>query len=261
MAKINSGSYTAIPSVDLNNDPMVIVDADDTSEDPSGTTHTISLFALENFLAEVTPTNIKTDGVQSVGTTGLIPDSDHVHPLPNVGCIVPGDSGLLAQSYPAYTATGSNLSTAGNLMLVKIPIRSPFTITSAWYNVNTAGTGTSTGSFQGIWSSSGTLLTGSSDIGSNFTTTGLKGPLAYTTPQALTTSMGFVWVGFVFNGYSPVPKLNQVTAAAANAINANVIAANYNFAVNGTSVTSLGNITPSANNQAGNAQPWWVGLT
>lgn len=258
MAKINSGTYTAISTIDINNDPMVIVDADDTTEDASGTTHTISLFALENALAETTLANIKANGVQSVGSTGLIPDSDHVHPSV---AATPADNGLLAYNGPLSAVNGGAIAIASSLYLFKIIIRQAFTATNLWLQISTAGSGASTTSFCGIWSSAGTLLTGSADIGSSFNSgSGRAQSVAWTTPQNLTTSMGFVWVGFVFNLGSTQPTLRTLSSSSAVPLNTNLATASLAACVNGTAVTSLANITPSSNSVTA-ALPYWVGVS
>lgn len=257
MAKINSGTYTAISTIDINNDPMVIVDADDTTEDASGTTHTISIAQIGEALSEETVTNIKPDGTQSLGSSGNFLDSDHVHPAVSW---VPADNGLLAASGQLPDVNGGSLCNTGNLFLIKVWIRQPFTATNFWAITSTAGSGASTQSFTGIWSSSGTLLTGSADIGSTFATVGAHS-FAWTTPQNLTTSMGFVWVGFVFNLATTQPTLRTIATQSPAPMNLNLSAATSACAVNGTSVTALANITPSANNQAGNAAPYWVGIS
>lgn len=256
MAKLST--YAAITTMDINSDKMVVVDVDDPTEDPSGTTYTVTPFALENFLAETAPANIKANGVVSVGTTGLIPDSDHVHPSV---VAAPADNGLLAYNAPVSVCGSGNPAIAGSLYLSKVLIRQPFTATNLWLQCSANGSGTSTTSFAGIWSSSGTLLTGSSDISSTFTSGAPKAAsVPWTTPQSLTTAMGFVWVGFVFNLSTTQPSFRTLGASNVTAMNTNLATTALACCINGTAVSALANITPSANSIT-NALSYWVGIS
>jgi len=110
------------------------------------------------------------------------------------------------------------------------------------------------GSYIGLFSSSGTLLTGSSDISSLFVNGGWQNP-ALTTPQSLTAGT-FVWAALLLN--MPVmPKLWSYEMPA-SIFNANQGPPGYRFAVNGTGLTSLASITPSSNVTSG-ALPCFCG--
>jgi hypothetical protein len=97
---------------------------------------------------------------------------------------IPGDDGFLGANSEAGTASGGGLLTAGTLYLARLNIRAATTITNLFFCVSTVGVGASTGSFVGLYSAAGTLLTGSADVGGTFAgTTGWKSQ-ALTSPQA-----------------------------------------------------------------------------
>ena len=259
MPKIVGGGYSALTgAASQTDDVMVIVDIHDTTEDSTGTTKTITLANLAEGLDSDTDTDIQPAGAQSAGAGTLVANSQHVHPALGAEW-VPSDNGFLAANVAPGQVTTNTLTAAGNLYLLKIWIRQPFTATNLWVNLQAAGTGASTQSFIGIWSSTGTLLTGSSDVSGSYTGTGPKSA-AWTTPQALTVAMGWVWVGFVFNYATTQPNLRRNNGDP-SAWNAGLTAAQFAVAVNGTSVTALSSITPSSNSQGGNANPYWVGIT
>ena len=123
------------------------------------------------------------------------------------------------------------------------------TISNTWWIVSTVGSGSSTGTYTGLYAASswsgvtaGQLLTGSSDIASSLTTSNTA--QALTTPQSLPAGVS-VWAAILSN-YATT----QVTLfrGAGNGGNIGLTATNYRFAINGTSITSLpSTITPSSN--------------
>jgi hypothetical protein len=254
-------AYTALTTGFSTSDVVPLVDVSDTSMAASGTTKKITLANLQKAIVNATDTNITIDGAQASGTTGLSTDAGHVHPAGNW---IPADNGVLAANFPPGQVGGTFLVTAASLYLFKIWVRAPFTATNLLLSCSLAGAGASTQSFCGLWNSSGTLLTGSADIGSNFTSTGLK-TLAFTTPQALTVSMGFVWTGFVFNLATTQPTLRGLSSPGTHGlfgINLNLANSVLAACINGTAVTALANITPASNTEGG-AQPGavWCGIT
>jgi hypothetical protein len=172
---------------------------------------------------------------------------------------LPSDNGLLGANFdfPAVQFNNTAL-TAGTLYLAKLNIRAGATITNLWIYQGSTGSGASTGTFVGLYSSAGTKLTGSSDMALNFTTFGAE--FALTTPQAVTAGT-FVWAAVLVNLASTQPKLMSGYGSSANIGNANLAAAVYNFADNGTGLTALpASVTP-ASNDSGNACPFWVGYS
>lgn len=158
---------------------------------------------------------------------------------------VPADNGLLAANGDWMMARDGQTPTAGTLYLNKVQIRHDMTWTNVWFAVSTAGAGASTGSYVGLYNSSGTLLSGSADIGSDLTVNGTY-HIALTTPQVLAAGT-FVWVAFLCNLATTQPTLSGWASTQATA-NVNLSAANLRCAVNGTGLTSLpATIAPSSN--------------
>lgn len=155
------------------------------------------------------------------------------------------DHGLLAWNYDWAAATNTNATTAGTLYLMRVNIRVSFTWTNVWFAVQAAGSGTSTGTFTGLYSSAGSLLSGSSDMVASLTSTGVKS-VALTTPQSVSAGT-FVWVAILTNLSVTQPTLQRSTNNV-NVPNINLSAATARFTTNGTLLTSLpGSITPSSN--------------
>lgn len=155
------------------------------------------------------------------------------------------DHGLLAWNYDWAAATNTNATTAGTLYLMRVNIRVSFTWTNVWFAVQAAGSGASTGSFVGLYSSAGSLLSGSADIAASLTATGVKS-VALTTPQSVSTGT-FVWVAFLANLATTQPTLQRSTNNV-NVPNVGLSAALARFTTNGTGLTSLpASITPSSN--------------
>jgi hypothetical protein len=167
---------------------------------------------------------------------------------------LPGDNGLLAANADPWLPASSSVLVAGTVYLAKLPIRTGITITNVWWVLATVGAGASTGSFTGVYSSAGTLLSGSADIAASFT--GATGPfsVALTTPQ--TIGPGFVWVAIVSNLATTQPAIAR-SASQGSAGNMNLTAANFRFAINGTVQTSLpASITPASNASAAGTNLW-----
>lgn len=193
-------------------------------------------------------------GTGAPGTSGNAADNAHVHPFPGV---LPADHGLLAWFCDPSGVGASQLLTAGSVYLMKIPVRAALTASTLWFHNITAGAGASSGSFAGLYSSAGTLLTGSADIGGLLTSTGVKS-VALTTPQALTAGT-FVWAALVVNLATTQPTLRAGYGATVAFSNLNLTAAQFRAAINGTGQTSLpGSITPGSNVSG---MPYWIGVS
>ena len=175
---------------------------------------------------------------------------------------LPADNGLLAAS---ATLDGSGATTAvltaGSVYLQKVYIRSPFAITNIAYIVATAGSGASTGSFVGVYNPSGTLLSGSADIGAN-----LASAAAYSTPLTSSQSAGvigalpFVWLALVENLATTQPAMRGQATNAFATVNLGLAAATARCAIAATAQTSLpASFTPSANTLSGTAI--WLGAS
>lgn len=187
--------------------------------------------------------------------TGVSPGSVNVASLTQAAAPpwLPGDNAFLAATGDPVDFNAGFLTIAGTVYLSKIPVRSAFTATNLWCICTVAGVGASTGSFGGVYSSAGTLLTGSADTGGLVLGTGgVQIPL--TTPQALTP--GFVWGAFIFNLATTQPTLARSNAFG----NVGLSAALSRFAVPVTGQTTLpgsfapGSLTPDA-------ATFWAGIS
>ena len=172
---------------------------------------------------------------------------------------MPSDNALLAASADINGLGGTSLMIAGTLYLLQVRIRYAITASKLWFIESAAGSGASTGSFGGLYSSAGTLLTGSADAGTAFTG-GFAQSITLTTPQALAAG-SFVWAALLVNLATTQPTLRSVGGGSAVPGNLNLGAASFRNAVNGTGLTALpASITPSSNTGTG-ALPFWVGIS
>lgn len=172
---------------------------------------------------------------------------------------IPADNNFLFATEPPPAISGTGLMIAGTVYLRKIIPRQPFTLTTLWAALSTVGAGASTGSFAGLYSAGGVLLSTTADIAATFTGAlgGIQFPL--NTPQALSVGT-FYWAAIVSNLATTQPTLRASTGTPLNA-NMNLTAAFLSAAVNGTSQTSLpATITPTSNTAAG-AFAFWFGAT
>jgi hypothetical protein len=143
---------------------------------------------------------------------------------------LPGDNNLLAANADPAIFASTSVVTAGLIYLLKVPVRKCFTWSNIWLGCTGAGsnTGGSTGTFVGLYSSTGTLLSGSADIGGSFAATPLS--FALTTPQALNPgSTPWVWAAFLPNLGTTQPTLAK-SAVATNLTEAGLTASAYRFA-------------------------------
>lgn len=157
---------------------------------------------------------------------------------------LPNELGMLAANVDPVDSSGTLAMTAGSVYLLKIPIRSALTATNILLILTTAGSGASTGSFVGLYSSAGTLLSGSADQAGPFT--GSLGVITcpLTAPQALTAGT-FVWAAVLSNLATTQPTLARSQASGTNAL---LTAAGFRFAINGTALSALpGSVTPGSN--------------
>ena len=209
-------------------------------------------------VADATAAHILADGAQTAGAHGEWADSGHIHPAM---LWVPSDNELLtAQGGDPSALTSTNILIAGTLYLVKLPIRTAMTISNLVVVVSTAGGGTSTTSFAGLYSPSGTLLTGSSDVGTPLKSGG-PATLPLTTPQALAAG-SFVWGALLVNLGTTQPTLLKGGSITNGSANIGLAATAYRWAVNGTLLSALPSpsITPASNTATG-ALTVWCGAT
>jgi len=171
---------------------------------------------------------------------------------------LPSDNGLLIANGDPVAFAASTTCSIGIVYLVKLTARSALTISNLWWMVEAVGSGTSSGSYVGLYAlTGGSPLTGSADMGSLFTSTG---PIetALTTPQALTAGES-VWAAIVFNLATTQPTLFKGIGNVAGAANINQTVSNGRWVTaQGSGHTSLPSLTPS-NNVTGTATFWCGG--
>jgi len=206
-------------------------------------------------------TDIQLPGTQAAGSTGKAADAGHVHPVTQW---IPSDNGFLSAVTPPELATsGSGALTAGTVYLVKLPVRSAFTMTTIWYRVSTLGSGASSGSFVGVYNSSGSLLSSSSDIGANLVATGVYST-ALTSAQALTAGT-FVWIAFLENLAVTQAQLNSFAAASSALVNSNLTRTTFRTAtlITGGQTSLPASFTPSTaiTNSSTAGIPLWFGVS
>jgi hypothetical protein len=141
---------------------------------------------------------------------------------------------------------------------VRLNVRAAMTVSNIWLSVQTSGAGASSGSFVGLYSSAGTLLSGSSDVGAQFTAAAAQISCALTTPQAIAAG-AFVWGAVLCNLATTQVSLGRATGIALLG-NVGAAAAGARFAINGTVQATLpASITPASNNT--NAPTLWMGAS
>lgn len=172
---------------------------------------------------------------------------------------LPSDNGLLAACDSPGAMAGVFIVVKGDQYMIKVPVRYAFTASTIWFIVSTPGSGGTSGTFCGLLSNSGTLLTGSSDCATQFTGSNAQS-VTLTTPQALTPgTTPFVWVTLLSNLASTQPTFRTVGTATSAIPNINLSAANYRAAVQGSgSTVALASITPASNSLS---DLIWVGIS
>lgn len=201
-----------------------------------------------------TASDIKADGNVAVGSTGKAADGGHIHP--ENAPWIPADGGCLVANWDVAANNGGTAVTAGTLYLMKMAIRYALTFTNVQFYVTSAGAGASTGSFVGLYNSSGTLLSGSADTAGSLTGSGGK-TVALTSAQSLSAGT-FVWIAFLCNLATTQPSLAH-SASTIGLINLGQGNSTLRVATNGTGLTALpSTITPSSN-AVGSAIAIWAG--
>jgi hypothetical protein len=170
-----------------------------------------------------------------------------VSPAPETPWL-PSDNGLLmAVGDPVVFSTDKTSLTSGTVYLQKLIPRNPHLISNLWVNNAEAASGSSTGSYAGLYSSAGLLLTGSSDIASLFSGGFASVEIPLTTPQNVVPGT-FVWSAFLFNLSSSNPGILGGTGnvAQAGSVGPNGVSLARFATVSGGSRTTLpASFTPS----------------
>jgi hypothetical protein len=167
----------------------------------------------------------------------------------------PVNHNLLAWSYDPTLAQNSSLLTNGTVYLSAVYPARTAAVTKIYWEISTAAaTPTSNQNVVGLYSSAGTLLA-STVVDSDITSTGLK---TTTIASQTVTAGSMYWVGMVFNaGTAPTVARATGVIGVGSLINVGLTAANFRFAINGTSQTALpASITPSSNASPTFGGPW-----
>jgi hypothetical protein len=156
------------------------------------------------------------------------------------------DNALLVANSDPWLPASSFVLIAGSVYLAKLIPRTTITIANLWFVLATSGSGASTGSFAGLYSAAGSLLSGSADQGAAFAAAAGPFSVPLTTPQ-LVNAGTFVWAAIISNLAVTQPGI-QRAAAQASAGNLNLSASLFRFAINGTALSALpASITPASN--------------
>lgn len=198
-----------------------------------------------------TTASVPSPTYQTTGTIG----ADQLFSKGAGASFVPSDHGYQSWTFdPAMTAAGTN-TISGTVYIAKVLLRYPTAINKIAFSVaSAAATVTANQNFAGIYDSAGTrvAVTATGALDSLITSSGVLVATLTTTP---TLAAGFYWVAFVNNATTPTQLGRSSTLTSTP--NANLTAATYRFAVNGTSQTTLpSTITPASNSLTNSFSLW-----
>jgi hypothetical protein len=178
--------------------------------------------------------------------------------LSNANFAVPSDHGLVTWTQDPATANPSGVAlSSGALALSKVFIRTTKSVSNFWYAVTNVGAGLS-GTYVGLYNSSGVLIDQSLDQSTAMTSTGPK-QAAMGVSHSL--APGWYWVAFLVSAGTTMPTVARGTNAILGMGNMNLTASTYRFGAYGSSLSSLpgaltvGSITNVANGTV------WAGLS
>jgi len=174
----------------------------------------------------------------------------------------PADNALLGANDNVAAAGGSTVAISkGTVTMMKIPIRASGTMTNLWFGLGASGVGSSTGTFVGVYSSTGVLLSGSADVGTLFTAAApsiVTAPLATAQPVSAGT---FVWAALLSNLGTTQPSLFRLgSTGSVTLLNLGLTASGLRFCTNGTG-TVLGTQLTVTSNTPTSAFTFWVGYS
>lgn len=171
----------------------------------------------------------------------------------------PSDNALVDAVFDTASINATTLLIAGTLYLMRMVTKRPVLLTNLEFFNATPGAGASTGSFGGVYSASGLLLSGSADIGALLLVAN-RLPIPLTTPQNLVAGQ-VTYRAILVNLATTQPTLAVGSNNNTVRFNNPVIgpAAGLRASVNGTGLAALpANINPAANVGAG-AFALWTG--
>lgn len=187
--------------------------------------------------------------------SGVISPFALAQPLP----WIPADNGLLlASAAPDSVASTVGPLVAGTQYLGKIMIRQPpVTVSQMWLMLSSAGVGASTGTFVGLLSSAGQVLGVSADCAAAFT--GPTGAINIPFTASVQLPGPFVWGVVLSNLATTQPNFRVWATPTSTVADFNLTPALYRSATNGTALTAITAVTPSANATSG--FNIWTGLS
>jgi hypothetical protein len=181
------------------------------------------------------------------------------YPNPTINTWLPSDNNLLMAAGDPWAATTSNLMIAGTLYLIKLKAVTSVPVTNILALLAAAGSGASTGSFAGLYSSAGALLSGSADVAGSFTGAASPLTLSLSTPQPVAAG-AFVWAALLSNLATTQPQLRSGVGSTGAVANIGLTPAAARWATNGTGLAALpGSITPASNSTSG--LTFWAGAS
>lgn len=179
-------------------------------------------------------------------------------PAPSGSNASPPDQNLLAWSYDPVLQTGNTIPPAGVLTLIKVPVYRACAVTRILLEVETAGSGLTSGeNWAGLYTASGALIGKTADQSSAWESSGLSTAVLAGGPYYL--SQGWVYVVILANGTTR-PAFGRATVQGSGAVNAGLTVSTARYAVNSSALTTLpASITMSGN--AFSATTFWAALS
>lgn len=156
---------------------------------------------------------------------------------------------------PVFANAGAGTTTAGTLLVARVPLDLGGQISIVDYMLTGAGVGLTAGQCAiGVYSSAGALLGQTLDLSVDWTTAGQKSA-NLAAPTAARPPGSFVWVAFLWNG-TTAPQLRGITPTAA-LVNVALTSSGFRFASAGSGLTALPDPLPAL---SASTQAAWFGL-
>lgn len=172
---------------------------------------------------------------------------------------IPTDNSLITATCALDSVNNGILSVAGVLYLCQMPLRGKSTLSKLTIIASVGSTGASSGSFLGVYSSTGALLAQTNDLGAIPGGTNTS----YSLIQSAAVLPPFVWAGILVN-YATTQPTFYVSDVSGFVGSVGITSASlFRYCQNGTGLSTLpANIVP-ANNTLGGSGPIaaWVGAS
>ncbi len=219
--------------------------------------------------ATTAPTSNPTGGGILYASSGLpvwLDSSGNTYDLSAQGSTantpLPNDQNLLAWAYDPALSLQSSIPTLGQLQLIRVILRTQQTVSKIYVQVNTLGSGLTSGeNLLGLYTSAGSLIDSCGDQTSGWNTgTGTAGLTTGTLGSSHLLVAGNYYVVFVTNGTTG-PAFARMNGLAGSSVTMNIglVDSTCRFGTNGSGVTSLpSTITMTSNGLA--AVPYWAAI-